>query len=215
MRYTLALRTVLCLIFLLVSFGDSFATSQPESPVPSKSSIANPTPSPVEQSAGMVFPVALTSSPTVAGTTHLLPTQKILEVHQDQESGFLSIRASKVTLGQVMKKISGVTGLTVQSLDEDILKAPLEIDLKHLPLKQVIDLLLNDVNTILIYFSTSETANATEASELVKVLMLSRKKGMPTDLKTAQNKDPKKTGKECMKPSGVAWACRRPCTLGA
>ena len=40
MRAILGLRTVLCLMFLLVSFGDSFATSQTELPASSKSSIS-------------------------------------------------------------------------------------------------------------------------------------------------------------------------------
>jgi hypothetical protein len=191
MSCALALRTVLCLIFLLISFGDSFATSQSKSSVFSKSSITNP--DAFGTSTGMV--VAQTSSPTVAGTTHPLPEQEILDVHQDPESGLLSIRANKVNRGQVMKKISKVTGLTVQSLDDDILRTPFEVNLKRLPLKQIIDRLLNDLNTILIYSSPPETANANGVSKLVKVLILSRKKGMTSGLKVVGNEDSDKTGK--------------------
>lgn len=143
--------------------------------------------------------VAFTSFPTVGQTVGQLPEQEHLTVYQDRHSGLFSIRASKVNLGQVMEKVSLVSGVTVQSFRQDILDDPVEVNLDQVSLKQAIDLLLEDVNTVYLYSSLSETGEPTETSELAQVLMVSRKEGMSAGLKVigekALEETVEKTGK--------------------
>lgn len=122
-----------------------------------------------------------------------MPEQSILEVLRDKESGLLSIRARKVSLGKVMERISEVTGLIVKSTNPDILEELVEINLGHQSLEQIIDVLLDGVNSILFYSSAPATAKAMKTPGLFKVMLLSREVGGSAGIKTNQKEAPEKT----------------------
>lgn len=102
--------------------------------------------------------------------------QNKLEVVQDQKSGLISIHAENVSLTEVMWEVSAVTGLIVKTSNRDILNEYVTIDLKNISLKQVVDRLLYGVNSVFFYAS-KPTQTATP--RLTKVMLLSRKEGLP------------------------------------
>jgi len=137
-----------------------------------------------------VSPLAALANPTepvFVPKPGLLSDQKILEVHQNPESGSFTIRAHKISRSEILQKISEMSGLTIQSFDDEILKDPFNVDLADMPLKQIVNLLVEDVNSVFIYSSDDEVSD--ENTKLVKVLMISRKEGMPTGLKAIEQID--------------------------
>ena len=96
-------------------------------------------------------------------------------VVRDQKSGLLSIQADNISLTEVMERVSAVTGLIVKTSNPNILNEYVTINLKDVSLKQVVDRLLYGVNSVFFY-SSKKTKTA---PKLTKVMLLSRKEGLP------------------------------------
>lgn len=112
--------------------------------------------------------------------------QNVLEVLQNQKSSLLTIRAQNVSLSQVIERISEVTGLIVKTSNRSILDETVTIDLNNLTLKQVIDRLLYGVNSVYFYSSTQDT------QQLTKIMLLSRKEGLPAATISNQSQESKR-----------------------
>ncbi len=155
---------------------------------------ASTSPSPAEQKPQLSSPtiprhVILAHSSADESLAGLLAPQIILEVRQDKQSGLLSVNARGVTLGEVMEKISEVTGLIVTSINEELLQEPVQIYLKDIPLKQAIDRLLFNVNSIYLYSSIPATKKENTSKDLFKVMLMSKKEELPKGIQTQRTKE--------------------------
>ncbi len=139
----------------------------------------------------VLFYIVSLPSPSSSATA-LHAEQNNLEVLQNNETGLISVRAKDVSLNNVMQKISQVTGLTVRATNASILDEAVEINLKSLPLKEIIDRLLQGVNSVFFYSSKALTGKD-ETPALTKVMLLSRKEALPTGAITNREKKLTKT----------------------
>lgn len=134
-----------------------------------------------------LFYTAFHSSPAIGATPSSQVGQSILEVLQNKKTGLISVKAQGVTLDNVMRRISQVTGLTVNSSNTSILDETVVINLKNLPLKEIVDRLLQGVNSV--FFYSSEPATGKDGTpDLTKVMLLSRKEALPSHAITNQGK---------------------------
>ena len=139
----------------------------------------------------VLFYIVTLSSPASSATA-IHVEQNNLEVLQNNETGLISVRAKDVSLKNVMQRISQVTGLTVKSSNASILDEAVEINLKNLSLKEIVDRLLQGVNSVFFYSSKALTEKD-ETPALTKVMLLSRKEALPTGAIT--NREKKLTNK--------------------
>ena len=134
-------------------------------------------------SLALIFSCAMVVS-GVAAEHPTAPAAKssTLEVAYNHETKLFTIHARQTPLDEVLQEISKTVHLTIDSLQEELLRERISVETESLPLEQALKKLLEGFNSVVLYSSATDIHLQTSTPRLVKVFLLSKKADVSADV---------------------------------
>jgi len=123
----------------------------------------------------VIFSFAMLVSPGSAkGPNALAIESSILDVTYDPMKDLLSIHARQASLDKVLQEIAKKTQLSIDSMNKDLLREDISVEIKMLSLEQALKKLLKGFNTVMLFSSTIDTEGRIKVPHVVRVIVLSK-----------------------------------------